>query len=414
MGNGPAITNVDDDLIISLIKTARDMVFYMAPGVSEPVATAIHEAWFRLNRGEAVQVIIDIDPEVCRLGYGTLEGLQVLNDAANKMGTTVYHQPGIRIGVLICDNTTLIYSPTPLLIEAGSTNQERPNAIIIGETPAGLSSEIRLDEDSRSRSISEATPVDAKRIKAVEADLQQSPPLKFDLARQIRIYTSKFQFVEFTMTGCNISRKRVPIPSDLVGLAREKEIKSQFQAHFNLVEQSDLVIEKNGKKISEKSLMDHRKEIADRYLVPIANYGNIILRVNKEKFEEEVDKLKNEVEAFQEGIKNILKDHVKKNVDALTKALLPAVKQNPPDKYIRLRGDIISEKDIEDFLVCDINYEFIKAGRTAKNMEIKVVFKDVTYESLRDEKFMRRVMEALRDTRLVSESDAVMASGRRE
>jgi len=33
---------------------------------------------------------------------------------------TLNHNPGISIGLLIADDVTLIYNPTPLLIEAGS------------------------------------------------------------------------------------------------------------------------------------------------------------------------------------------------------------------------------------------------------------------------------------------------------
>ena len=44
----------------------------------------------------------------------------------------VCYQPGLRIGVLIFDDTSIVYSPTPLLIEAGSDRADQPNAIQIG------------------------------------------------------------------------------------------------------------------------------------------------------------------------------------------------------------------------------------------------------------------------------------------
>ncbi len=39
-------------------------------------------------------------------------------------------QSGVRIGLVISDDTTLVYSPVPQLIEAGSNSVEKPNAIM--------------------------------------------------------------------------------------------------------------------------------------------------------------------------------------------------------------------------------------------------------------------------------------------
>lgn len=126
--HGPSVTNIDDERLVALIERATYRVVLLAPGVSEPVARVLTAAWYRLG-ADAVTVILDIDPEVCRLGYGTLEALQILRDAAAKVGALVCRQPGLRIGVIISDDSTVIYSPTPLLIEAGSDQPERPNAI---------------------------------------------------------------------------------------------------------------------------------------------------------------------------------------------------------------------------------------------------------------------------------------------
>ena len=40
-------------------------------------------------------------------------------------------QPGVRIGVVISDTTTMVYSPVSQNVEAGSTTVEKPNAIVL-------------------------------------------------------------------------------------------------------------------------------------------------------------------------------------------------------------------------------------------------------------------------------------------
>jgi hypothetical protein len=80
------------------------------------------------------------------MGYGTLEGLKTLRNAAHQLGTVVCHQPGVRIGLLIVDEITLVYSPTPLLLESGTTRPDRPNAIQLGQPPENVIRDVGLGE----------------------------------------------------------------------------------------------------------------------------------------------------------------------------------------------------------------------------------------------------------------------------
>jgi hypothetical protein len=103
---------------------------YVAPGISKPVVDAIGDA-HRAKPNLLATVIVDLDPEVYRLGYGTEEGLRALQALAALQHLELRQQPGLRVGLLVTDQQTLVYSPTPLLIEAGSTSEEKPNAVVI-------------------------------------------------------------------------------------------------------------------------------------------------------------------------------------------------------------------------------------------------------------------------------------------
>ena len=126
MPPAPSITNADEAKIVSILTSARRRWLYMAPGITQPIVEAMDALWARLG-GASGSVILDLDPEVYRLGYGTLEGLQQLQEAATRHGTLICrHQDGIRIGLVISDDHTLIFTPTPLLIEAGPTCNPAP------------------------------------------------------------------------------------------------------------------------------------------------------------------------------------------------------------------------------------------------------------------------------------------------
>ncbi len=125
-------TSVDDAVLKSNIERARRRLVFIAPGVRGPVADALVNAMAVVPK-EAIHFVLDVDPEVCRLGYGDKDyrAMETLQAAAAHHGLTINHHPGIRIGLLIVDDTTLIYSPTPLLIEAESKQPEKPNAIVL-------------------------------------------------------------------------------------------------------------------------------------------------------------------------------------------------------------------------------------------------------------------------------------------
>jgi len=388
MNRKPSITNADDAKLIELIGSARKRVLFLGPGVSDAVAGALADAWTRIGAA-SVDVILDVDPEVCRLGYGTLEALQILRDAGARAGTLVCQQPGVRIGLLIADDTTLIFSPTPLLIEAGSTEPNRPNAIQLGTPPPDLSRDVGLGDEPAKDRVVGLDPVQPQKIEAVAQDLAQNPPVKFDLARRVRVFTSRFQFVELEMTGCFVSRKRVRIPANLMGLARNPDVEAQFQAHFNLVSRGKLKVETRRQRvITEDSLQKLRQRIVKDFLIALTGYGMVVLRANKEKLLKAARRLRASVKVFQKGVTKNLQKQIDESVKSLTDALHPAVKQNPPEPYTKLHGPHVPEAELRRMLEEDIRKAFGKAETMVLQMKVSLVFKDLAYESLVDEDFL--------------------------
>ena len=394
MSTSQAITYVDDQRLVDFISAALRRVVYMAPGVTESVAEALAEARSRLGV-QAVTVIVDLDPEVCRLGFGTLDGVKRVFVAASKVGTSVCQQPGVRIGLIISDDRMIVYSPTPLLIEEAGQPQ-RLNAIALHAPPPEMLREIGLGEDPASERIVGDEPVKKADIEIAQVDLDSAPPMKFDLARRLRVFTTRFQFVEFKLTGCYMSRKKAPIPSSLVGLARNREVQSQFHAHFDLVAKGALGVKvSSDRAITEASLQARRLEIERQFLVPLKGYGSVVLRANKAELENAVASLRTDVEAFQNGIVEALQSAMDDSATALVDALLPAVKSNPPKTYTKLHGQSIAEAQVRQLLERDIARAFGPAEALVKQMEVSLVFKDVAIESLQDEEFLRIAREAM-------------------
>jgi hypothetical protein len=123
-------TVVNDEVLVSTIKAAKRNIVYVAPGISESVAVELGRRFAELSK-LSITIILDVDSEVYRMGYGDPDGLKLIKQLSDQYSFELRHQPGIRIGVLISDELTLIYSPTPQLIEAGSKQPDKQGEIAL-------------------------------------------------------------------------------------------------------------------------------------------------------------------------------------------------------------------------------------------------------------------------------------------
>ncbi len=104
-----AITVANDESLSEVIRSAQKRLVVLTPAVSIRVAEAIAERWKVLGK-DAVTVVLDVDPEVYRLGYGDIKALELLEPVAADLGVMVNRHKGIRVGMVIADDRTLVYS----------------------------------------------------------------------------------------------------------------------------------------------------------------------------------------------------------------------------------------------------------------------------------------------------------------
>ncbi len=439
MSTPGTFTVVNDEALCAAIAATTETLVYVAPGISKLVVEAIARAHDDKPNLVAT-VIVDLDPEVYRLGYGTEEGLRALQSLVDRQHLELRQQPGLRVGLLVTDQQTLVYSPTPLLIEAGSTTEEKPNAVVIAR--GSESTKTLLYACGAAGSPDQATPApqDAEIGRAPAtpqevdrslAELKEVPPKKFDVARIERVYESKIQFVELELTGYRLSSKRVSIPNDLL-LGEDKAFKERLKNSFLLLQgeqtisvdmpelDSKLLASKlgpDGKAIlvkwSEAELEKQRKALYDDFLINVPRFGQIIMRRNRPAFDERVARLKAQVAAFSTAVQKALNQKLGAAIDALALTLLPRVRANLPLRYARcLAVAVPSDDDLLALLRHDLEDSFGSSAELFKP-ELRWVFKDVTYESISDKTFRDALSKSLRDTggerlvaQLFSEHDA--------
>jgi hypothetical protein len=328
MTNSPqpcAVVSLRDVELEGLITCARRRVVVIAPGLSESVAKSIVKKWHELGP-HAVQVVLDADPEVCRLGLGDLAALKMLHGTAEQMGRRIHQQQGLRVGVIVTDETTTVYAPTPRLIEAGGQLGERLNALRF-DTPI-LDPSAASHSDLRGINL-HTKPMERDDVQTTMHELDADPPVKFDLARKVRVFNARFEFVEFELHGLFLSRKRVSISSDLMGLAKDTKAQKLLRSSFQLIDENSEV---SGDRVTKL-----KQFIVKEYLINLPGYGTVILRSNKAEFQVAVKALERYVHRFQRRLQKKLQDAINANREVLISALLPTVARNPPARWRRFR-----------------------------------------------------------------------------
>jgi hypothetical protein len=144
-------------------------------------------------------------------------------------------------------------------------------------------------------------------------DLDAPPPMKFDVARKVRVFNTQFEFVEFEMHGLSLSRKRVPISSDLMGLAKDPKAQQLLRSSFQMIDEDSDV---SGDRVARL-----KQFIVKDNLIALPGYGTVILRSNKERFQVAVKALERYVHRFQARLKKKLQTAIDVNSEMLTAAL---------------------------------------------------------------------------------------------
>jgi len=188
------------DVMAKLISGARTRVCYVAPGIQNAAAAALSSA-VAANPTLRVSVSVDFTEAVFRMGYGSLQAIEQLH----KNGIEVVNSPGLRAAMLIIDEAGWVFTPTALYLEPEPHSEETPNAIrLTREQIAAVV--LRISSKEKEFAISEAPTEEARQqlesiaseigselvtqpeFEIVNERLQQAPPVKFDVARQVRVF----------------------------------------------------------------------------------------------------------------------------------------------------------------------------------------------------------------------------------
>jgi hypothetical protein len=158
--------------------------------------------------------------------------------------------------------------------------------------------------------------------------------VRFDIARQVRVFNAYLQYVELKLSGAAIQRHRIAIPSSIQKLGSSKDLEGRLRTTFDLIER--------GGEFSSKALEDALNEIRKNFTRSLGkDHGRVVLKAVKPHLEERLIKFWEELKAHQDKIKKELQGHLDESRKLIVDYYVPLAVASPPDA---MRGQ---------FLECD-------------------------------------------------------------
>jgi hypothetical protein len=236
----------------------------------------------------------------------------------------------------------------------------------------------------------ESEPVDQQQFDAVKQRLTEAPPVAFDLARQVRVFEPYLQYVELSLSGAAIQRRRLTIPKELQQLGTSKELEGRLRTTFDLIEK--------GSKLSSRSLEDELNGIRRDLTRSLGkDKGRVILKRAKPTLEKRLSAFTARLQEHQETIKAELQKSLDASRDEVISYYLPIVLAKPPDALVgQILGDL-TDDDARKWIARILSKVFPRAEALIQDMKLEREFKDVTFETLNRGDFLESVKNAFPD-----------------
>ncbi len=398
MSTASILSALSSRRIASLIGNAKHRVIYAAPGIQAEAAAALAECASSLDV-RSLTVSLDFDEHTLRMGYGNLDAVETLR----KAGIEPTQSPGFRSGILIVDARGWVFTPTALYLEQEPQSNETPNAIELSRSQVTALA-IRLSPEAHKEAVEQAaTPEEAQEIAAiplelgiapvsatqfgeVKAAIDAAPPVKFDVVRQVRVFEPYLQYVELSLSGAAVQRKRVRIPKSLQNLGASKDLEGKLKTTFDLIEKSS--------SLSSKALEDELNEIRKHFTPSLGkDHGRVVLKAAKSKLLERLAGLRTKLEAHQKKVETELQTKLDESKKQVVEYYLPLAKGSPPDALV---GSLlkVTDDDIRVWIEEELSVVFPDAEDLILKMILEDRYKDVTFETLNREDFLDSVKNA--------------------
>lgn len=171
---------------------------------------------------------------------------------------------------------------TRLVVIAPALTAEKPNAIVLtGGAGDCIASAAGADtgENASKPEVGDTALLRAK-VAEMQSNLKANPPRPFDITRKMNIFTSRVQYVEFSVSNYQFTSRQIPLPPELVDVA-DDDLKNcitiRIRAPFDGIGKLEIKLDFDGKsetiQVDDQWLKKERQRIEDDYTYQIDDFG---------------------------------------------------------------------------------------------------------------------------------------------
>lgn len=434
---------VDEEKLAKWVDSATGAVRHLAPAITEKLAQKILAAERRT--GERSHVVIDLDDEMDRCGYGQTAGVRTLHDEGAERAT-IHQRSGIRVGALSAPGIGVVWSPiaervdpidrvsvngiwmegpeqgeflswirrmmgepetSQLVPDLGRRDipASRPEATY--EPDIGSREGIDLErQDATAEEVTgefavsevvdrgpaliepDLTVLDVQErdIEQVELHLREHPPRDFRREKETEVYQDYVGFIEMHVTGAGLSKATtLAIPDELTELGLGTDLRNRLSERMRI----DLsgTVDLGARDVNRR--VDAFREIFTKQMGPPLG------RVYKKSEWDMMQTKWAEIERLVEEANRRIESSIHKAVDEIltdaAKGWAKAIAENP---NIDLPKGPYTKEKIRSML----GAQWDRRHRTTR-MTVQLFVKDFTWGTLNDPEVRQKIEEAYPDIR---------------
>jgi hypothetical protein len=186
------------------------------------------------------------------------------------------------------------------------------------------------------------------------------------------------------MKGWKIEGRRVELPPRRLPIlaTKDRALKQRIRSSLNVLGKVD---------VGElQKLRTEVEEIRKAFCHPIGGLGSVVLVSAQPVLEKRIDEVKRRLAEAEAAITAEVEAALKKVVDELAPELAKAVFSDPPDAFCGKYGQ--SPQAAEEYVRRELDRLFPTAEQLVGDMSLRLTFKDVTYDVLKDRSFKDKVL----------------------
>lgn len=385
------VTSTD---IAAEIMQAKTRLYFCGAGLDKILTNAIKQV--ALEQSIHILVFVDAGAHARRLGYGDHSAIEQLHSAK----VPIYDLSNTRLSFCIVDEKAWIFSQTAALVEqpdkCNGFNCVEINGNEVGQLVSAVQAMAKqglktatVEHNDLFQKIasfnSKPALLSKDKLAKTAQQLVTNPPQSFDVSRQVTVFNSRLEFVELELTGAQIERHVFKFPEEIKKLFTDsKDAQKRLSASYKIIGDDS--------KVSSKDISQKLDAIRSTFLKSVGKLGRVILRAQKQNFELKIRALEKDIEVYQRSLAKYLTKELEKSRDELIKAVLDRVHKNPPDalKY-NIETPKVSKQQAKQYLIDLFNNHMPPAEKLMGAINLNVVYKGVTYETLKDPEFVALV-----------------------